>query len=92
LGAHALPEEYKGRADAYIDYIIDMVLPEIIHRNLAEFCDVFCEKNVFSVQQSRRLLLNAKEKGLKIKIHADEIERLGGAELAAEVGAVSADH
>lgn len=92
LGAHALPEEYKGRADAYIDYIIDMVLPEIIHRNLAEFCDVFCEKNVFSVQQSRRLLLNAKEKGLKIKIHADEIERLGGTELAAEVGAVSADH
>ncbi len=92
LGAHALPEEYKGRADAYIDYIIDTVLPEVIHRNLAEFCDVFCEKNVFSVHQSRRLLLKAKEKGLKIKIHADEIEQLGGTELAAEIGAVSADH
>jgi imidazolonepropionase len=92
LGAHALPEEYKGRADAYIDYIIDTVLPEVIHRNLAEFCDVFCEKNVFSVHQSRRLLLKAKEKGLKLKIHADEIEQLGGTELAAEIGAVSADH
>jgi len=92
LGAHALPEEYKGRTDAYIDYMINTVLPEVIHRNLAEFCDVFCEKNVFSVQQSKRLLLKAKEKGFKIKIHADEIEQLGGTELAAEIGAVSADH
>jgi imidazolonepropionase len=92
LGAHALPEEYKGRADAFIDDIIDHVLPVVIDGNLAEFCDVFCEKNVFSVEQSRRLLLKAKEKGLKIKIHADEIERLGGAELAADIGAVSADH
>ena len=92
LGAHALPEEYKGRADAFIDDIIDNVLPVVVDNNLAEFCDVFCEKNVFSVDQSRRLLLKAKENGLSIKIHADEIERLGGAELAAEIGAVSADH
>jgi imidazolonepropionase len=92
LGAHALPEEYKGRADAFIDDIIDNVLPVVIDGNLAEFCDVFCEKNVFSIEQSRRLLLKAKENDLKIKIHADEIERLGGAELAAEIGAVSADH
>ncbi len=92
LGAHALPEEYKGRADAFIDDIIDHMLPVIIDGNLAEFCDVFCEKNVFSVEQSRRLLLRAKEIGFKIKIHADEIEQLGGAELAAEIGAVSADH
>jgi imidazolonepropionase len=92
LGAHALPEEYKGRADAFIDDIIDNVLPVVIDNNLAEFCDVFCEKNVFSVDQSRRLLLKAKENGLGIKIHADEIERLGGAELAAEIRAVSADH
>ena len=92
LGAHALPEEYKGRADAFIDDIIDNVLPVVVDNNLAEFCDVFCEKNVFSVEQSRRLLLKAKENGLNIKIHADEIERLGGAELAAEIGAVSADH
>jgi imidazolonepropionase len=92
LGAHALPEEYKGRADAFIDDIIDKVLPVVIDNNLAGFCDVFCEKNVFSVDQSRRLLLKAKENGLGIKIHADEIERLGGAELAAEIRAVSADH
>jgi len=92
LGAHALPEEYKGRTDAFIDDIIDHVLPVVIDGHLAEFCDVFCEKNVFSVEQSRRLLLKAKENGLKIKIHADEIEQLGGAELAAEIGAVSADH
>ena len=92
LGAHALPEEYKGRSDAFIDDIIDNMLPVVINGNLAEFCDVFCEKNVFSVEQSRRLLLKAKETGLKIKIHADEIEQLGGTELAAEIGAVSADH
>jgi imidazolonepropionase len=92
LGAHALPVEYKERADAYIDHIIDHVLPVVIDGNLAEFCDVFCEKDVFSVEQSRRLLRKAKENGLKIKIHADEIEQLGGAELAAEIGAVSADH
>jgi imidazolonepropionase len=92
LGAHALPEEYKGRSDAFIDYMIDTVLPEVIDRNLAEFCDVFCEMNVFSIQQSKRLLMTAKRKGLQIKIHADEIEPLGGSELAAEIGAVSADH
>lgn len=92
MGAHAVPEEYTGREDAYIDYMIDVVIPEVRDRNLAEFCDVFCEKNVFSVQQSRRLLLKAKENGLKIRIHADEIAQLGGAELAAELGAASADH
>jgi len=92
MGAHAVPQEYTGRQDAYIDYVIERVMPDVTDRNLAEFCDIFCEKNVFSVQQSRRLLLKAKENGLKIKIHADEIVRLGGAELAAEIGAVSADH
>ena len=92
LGAHAVPEDYKGREDAFIDYMIDTVIPEVADRNLAQFCDIFCEKNVFSVEQSRRLLLKAKENGLKIKIHADEIVQLGGAELAAEIGAVSADH
>ncbi len=92
LGAHAVPVDYKGREDAYIDYMINTVIPEVTDRNLAQFCDIFCEKNVFSVEQSRRLLLKAKENGLKIKIHADEIVQLGGAELAAEIGAVSADH
>ena len=92
LGAHAVPEDYQGREDAFIDFMIAEVMPEVIDRKLAEFCDIFCEKNVFSIEQSKRLLLKAKENGLKIKIHADEIVQLGGAELAAELGAVSADH
>ena len=92
LGAHAIPEEYRGREDAYIDFLIDSVLPEIADRKLAEFCDVFCEKDVFSIDQSRRLLGKAKDRGLKPKLHADEIVKSGGAELAAEIGAVSADH
>jgi imidazolonepropionase len=92
LGAHAVPEDYKGREDAFINYMINTVIPEVADRNLAQFCDIFCETNVFSVEQSRRLLLMAKENGLKIKIHADEIVQLGGTELAAEIGAVSADH
>lgn len=92
MGAHAVPEDFESREDQYIAYLIDKVMPEITKRDLAEFCDVFCEEKVFSIQQSKRLLSKAKEMGLKIKIHADEIVQLGGAELAAEMGAVSADH
>jgi imidazolonepropionase len=92
LGAHALPVEFKDRSDAYIDWIIDSVLPIVAGRELAEFCDVFCEKDVFSTSQSRRLLQAARTLGLKLKLHADEIVSLGGAELAAELKAVSADH
>lgn len=92
LGAHAVPAEYKGRADAYIELLTDTVLPQVAERHLAEFCDVFCEKNVFSVDQSRRLLTRARDLGFKLTLHADEIVRLGGAELAAELQAVSADH
>ena len=92
LGAHAVTKDYKGREDTYIDYLLDRVMSEVAERKLAEFCDVFCEKNVFSVEQARRLLSRAKEMGFKLKIHADEIVQLGGAELAAELDAVSADH
>lgn len=92
LGAHALPEEYKGRGDEYIDFLIDEMLPLIRKDDLAECCDVFCEKGVFSVEQSRRLLSAAKEEGFLLKLHADEIVSFGGAELAAELGALSADH
>jgi imidazolonepropionase len=92
MGAHALPPEYQGRPEAFIDFLLEAVLPEVAARRLAGFCDVFCEKNVFSVAQSRRLLTTAAAAGLKSKLHADEIVRLGGAELAAEIGAVSADH
>ncbi len=92
LGAHAIPMEYKGRTDEFISFVKDRVLPTVVERNLAEFCDIFCEQNVFSIEQSRLLLSEAQNLGLGTKFHADEIVQLGGAELAAELGAVSADH
>jgi imidazolonepropionase len=92
LGAHAVPAEFKGRTEEFLNFIQKTVLAEVVEKGLAEFCDVFCEKDVFSVDQSRRLLLRARELGLKLKLHADEIMPLGGTELAAELGAVSADH
>ena len=92
LGAHAVPEAYKGKEDAFIEFMMNDVMPRVAERKLAEFCDIFCEKNVFSVTQSRRLLSKAKELGLKLKLHADEIVQTGGAELAAELEAISADH
>ncbi|MBM7870025.1 imidazolonepropionase [Clostridium pascui] len=92
LGAHAVPDEYKGRTQEYINFMIEEVLPKVAKENLADFCDVFCEKGVFSVEESREILLKAKELGMKLKLHADEIVQLGGAELAAELNAVSADH
>lgn len=92
LGAHAIPEEYRGNPEGYVNLVIKEMLPAVAREGLAEFCDVFCEEGVFSVEQSRRILLAAKKQGLKLKIHADEIVSLGGGELAAEVGAVSADH
>ncbi|MFH1985313.1 MAG: imidazolonepropionase [Pseudomonadota bacterium] len=92
LGAHAVAPEYRGRTDDYIDFIITRMLPEVTRRGLAAFCDIFCEQGVFSVAQSRRLLTAARKKGLGLKLHADEMASLGGAELAVELGAVSADH
>lgn len=92
LGAHAVPPEFEGNGDRFIDYLIEKVLPEIARFSLAEFADIFCEKGVFSVDQSRRLLLAARAAGMKLKIHADEITHLGGAELAIELKAQSADH
>lgn len=92
MGAHATPEEYKDRNEEYINFLLEEVLPKVAEEKLAEFCDVFCEEGVFSVEESRKILLKAKELGMKIKIHADEIVQLGGAELAAELEATSADH
>ena len=92
MGAHAVPPEFEGKTDDYIDLIVNEMIPSVAERELAEYCDVFCEQGVFDVEQSRRILLAAKENGMKLKIHADEIVQLGGASLAAEVGAVSADH
>lgn len=90
LGAHAVPAEYKGRTGEYIDLIINEMLPRF--KDKARNCDIFCEMNVFEIEDSRRLLKAAREAGYDIKLHADEIVTLGGAELAAELGALSADH
>nr|WP_307775334.1 imidazolonepropionase [uncultured Cetobacterium sp.] len=91
MAAHAVPPEYKGRSEEFIDKVIEM-LPIIKKDKLAEYCDIFCEKGIFSTDESRKLLLAAKKCGLKIRIHADEIENTKGAELAVEMGAHSADH
>ncbi|MGV9102983.1 MAG: imidazolonepropionase, partial [Candidatus Thorarchaeota archaeon] len=92
LGAHAIPPEYKDRTEDYVDLVVDEMIPDVAKNNLAEFCDVFCEEGVFSLEQSRRILKAAREVGMKLKVHADEIVHLGGAGLAAELDAVSADH
>lgn len=92
LGPHSVPSDYKEDSDGFIDLMIDQVLPEVAGQNLAEFADIFCEEGVFSIEQSRKFLKAAKALGFKLKIHADEMVQLGGAELAAELGAISADH
>ena len=92
MGAHAVPREYRDNKDGYVEYLIDDMLPSIAARKLARFCDVFCEDSVFNVADSRKILNAAKGHGLFPKIHADEIVPIGGAELAAEVGAISAEH
>lgn len=92
LGAHAIPEEYKGKADAYIDLLCDVVLPAVKDQNLADFVDVFCEDSVFDVAQSEKMLRAGQALGLRARIHADEIEEIGGAVLAGDLGAVSAEH
>lgn len=90
MGAHAVPSGYTE--DEYTDYVVEDMLPQVASRGLAEFCDVFCEPGVFSVQSSERILSKAKDLNLKLKIHADELEASGGAELGAKLEAISADH
>jgi imidazolonepropionase len=98
IGAHAIPAEYKGREDAYVDLVIEEMLPEVRSPLRGSevgsqiFCDVFCEDGAFTVAQSRRILERAKEMGFGLKIHADEFVGLGGTKLAVELGAASADH
>lgn len=92
MGAHAVPPEYKGNADAFVRTVIEEMIPAVARAGLAEYCDVFCEEGVFTVEQSREILMAGKRWGLKPKLHADELVSGGGAELAAELGAVSADH
>lgn len=92
LGAHAVPPRYRGKAEEYVEEVLEEMLPAVKENCLAEFCDIFCEPGVFDIEQSRRVLTAAEEAGLSTKVHADEMSSSGGAELAAEVGAVSADH
>jgi len=92
MGAHAVPTEFKGRENEYIDLVVNEMLPAVANEKLAVFNDVFCEVGVFTPEQSQRILEAGKKYGLIPKIHADEIEPYGGAELAAKVGAISAEH
>lgn len=92
MGAHDIPVEFKGRDQEFLKYLTEEVLPVVKEENLAEFGDIFTEKNVFNVDDSRAYLLKMREAGLKLKIHADEINDLGGAALAAELSLTSADH
>jgi len=92
LGAHTLPLEYRERREGYLNLLIHELIPQVAREGLAEFCDVFCEEKAFSLEESRKILETGKRYGLKPKIHADQLTPGGGAELAAEVGAYSADH
>ncbi len=91
MGAHALPPEFKD-FESYTNFIVEKALPAVARRKLAKYCDVFCEKGVFSPEQSRKILGAAKRLGMGIRMHADEIVNTGGAELAAGLGCASADH
>lgn len=92
MGAHAVPPEYRAQPEQYVELVIGEMLPRVAAEKLAVFCDVFCEHGVFSLEQSERILQAGKRYGLRAKIHADEIEPMGGAQLAARLGAISADH
>ena len=92
LGAHAVPEEFRGNPEGYVTLLREEMLPAVARQGIARFCDIFCEEGVFSVEQSRRVLERAREHGLRLKVHADEVHDLGGAVLAGELRAVSAEH
>jgi len=92
LGAHSLPTELKENRQEFLRIIVEEMLPKVVENNLAEYCDIFCENGVFDVAESRYVLEAAKKLGLKIRIHSDEFEPIGGTELAGKLGAASADH
>lgn len=92
LGAHEIPEEFRQSREAYVGLINERLIPEVSRRRLARFCDVFCEKGVFTEEESEGILTRGKQNGLMPKIHAEEFSRSGGSAVAARVGAVSADH
>src|SRR5687768_905715 len=92
LGAHTVPPEYRNRRSDYVSLLIDEMLPRIAEQKLAEFCDVFCEQNIFTADESWRILSAARCHGLGLRIHADQLSLGGGAKLAAELNAITADH
>jgi imidazolonepropionase len=92
LGAHEIPDEYRDDRAGYVDLLINEMIPAVAERKLAVFSDIFCEKDVFEIEDSERIQMAARGHGFKLKFHADEIVGIGGAELAAKLGAVSADH
>ena len=92
LGAHIVPPEYTERRGEYLDLLCEQLLPEVARRGLARFCDIFVEENAYSIDEARRILQTARDLGLGLKVHADQLSGGGGAELAAELGAVSAEH
>lgn len=92
LGAHAIPKEDKSDPQAYVGRVIEQMLPAVVRENLAEYCDVFCESGYFTIEQSRKILSAGQNAGLKLRIHADQLTNGGGAVLAAELAAATADH
>ena len=92
MGAHEYPAEYKNDHETYLRLLTDEMIPAVAEQGIAEFCDIFTEAHVYSIDESRRVMSKAKAAGMKLKMHADEIEAIGGAELAAEMGCISADH
>jgi imidazolonepropionase len=92
LGAHAVPPEYRGRTSDYVAFLTGTIIPYVGRKKLARFCDVFCDQGYFTVEESERVLLAARSQGMRLKLHADELTPAGGAELAARLRAVSADH
>ena len=92
LGAHSVPPEYKSRRDEYVSLIVEEMLPRVAREKLAEYCDVFCEEKVFTTDESWKILSAARCHGLGLRMHADQLSLSGGAQLAAELGTVTADH
>ena len=92
LGAHAIPREDRESPERYVDLVINEMLPRVAKENLAEFCDVFCERGYFDLEQAREILVTAKKLGMKLRMHADQLTNSGGAKLAAELKATTADH
>ncbi len=92
LGAHEIPDEYQNKRNEYVELIVNEMIPEIAKKKLARFCDVFCEEGIFTVNESKQILKAAQDFGINARVHADELKGTGGAEMAADVGAITADH